>query len=70
MEDNGAAVVKKSLLNGYIMNGDCYPAVTCTRDCSDQLAAGGSKNCRYIADIFTKLVKLYDPRNGHGSILF
>ena len=44
-QGGGATVIKRPLLNGYVMNGNCYPIVSCIRDCSEHLAAGGSENC-------------------------
>ena len=39
--DDGTTVIKKSLLNGYIMSGNCYPIVLCICDCSEHLQSQG-----------------------------
>lgn len=70
LEGDGATVIKRPLLNGLIMNGNCYPVVACVRDCSEHLAEGGSKNCTYIADVFSELVKQYDPKGTDTDIFY
>ena len=62
-QGDGAAVIKRPLLNSYVMNGNYYPIVLCIRDCSEHLVVGGSKNCTYIAQVFTELVKHCDPKS-------
>ena len=70
MEGDGATVIKRPFLNGFVMNGNCYPVVSCIRDCSEHLAQGGSKNCTYIASVFTELVRLYDPKGTDTDIFY
>ena len=52
------------------MNGNCFPIVSCVHDCSDHLAEGGSKNCTYIADVFTEMVHLYDPKATDTDVFY
>ena len=70
MAGDGAQVIKKPLFNGYVMNGNCFPVVACIRDCSAHLAEGDSKNCVYIADVFTEMVRLYDPKSTDTDVFY
>ena len=69
-EGDGATVITKPLFNGMVMHGNCYPVVAAIRDCSEHLAAGGTKNCTYIADVFTELVREYDPNGTDADIFY
>ena len=70
LEGDGATVITKPLLNGMVMYGNCYPVVAAIRDCTDHLAAGGTKNCTYIAEVFTALVREYDPKGKDTNIFY
>ena len=67
---DGATVVTKPLLNVMVMHGNCYPVAAAIRDCTDHLAAGGTKNCTYIAEVFTALVVEYDPKGTDTDIFY
>ena len=69
-QGDGATVIKRPFFCGYVMNGNCYPIVACIRDCTKHLAAGGTKDCVYIADLFTELVDHYDPKGTDWDIFY
>ena len=69
-QGDGATVIKRPFFNGYVMNGNCFPVVSCIRDCTEHLAAGGSKNCTYIAQVFTEMVNHYDPNGTDWDVFY
>ena len=69
-EGDGAPVITKPLLNGMVMHGNCYPVVAAIRDCTDHLAAGDTNNCTYIAEVFTVLVREYDPKGTDTDLFY
>lgn len=70
LEGDGATVITKPLLNGMVMHGNCYPVVAAIRNYSEHLAAGGTKNCTYIAKVFSVLVRQYDPKGTDMDIFY
>ena len=69
-QGDGATAMKRPLLNGCVMNANCFPIVSCIRDCSEHLSAWGSKNCTYIAQVFMELVKHCDSKGTNWDLFY
>ena len=63
-------MIKRPFFSDYFRNGNCFPVVSCIRECTKHLAAGGSKNCIYIAHGFTEMVNHYDPKGTDWGVFY
>ena len=67
---DGATIKQMPLINMLAMCGNSSPTVMSIVDCTDHMAAGGSKDCVHIANQFSTRVKECDPDRALTDVFF
>ena len=67
---DGATIKKLPLINVLCMAGSTLPVVLAINDCSEHIAAGGTKDAPYIAGLFEEHVDEIDPEHNLTDCFF